>query len=370
MSGIYVHIPFCKSRCLYCGFYSTTALALQQRYIDAVCREYLLRRNSITVPATTVYIGGGTPSTLPFRCLSQLFSTVVESPAAEVTLECNPDDVTDDFAESLRQLPVNRISMGVQTFCDERLRFIGRRHCAAQVALAVKRLRRAGIGNISIDLMYGFPGETLSDWQSDIEQALSLGVEHLSAYALTYEESTPLFSLLEKGRVQAVDDELSRTMYYTLTDRLTLAGYEHYEISNFARRGRRSLHNSAYWNHTPYLGLGAAAHSFDGHTRQWNVADIVQYMEGVESGRMVTGSEQLDGDTLYNDTVMTALRTSDGLSLSRLDTAHRSYCLRQAGRYIDSGLLTLEKETARLRLTRDGLFVSDMVMADLMLVQD
>ena len=286
----------------------------------------------------------------------------------EATLECNPDDVTDDFARFLRQLPVNRISMGAQTFSDERLCYIGRRHSASQVALAVKRLRHVGIGNISIDLMYGFPGETLSDWLHDIDEALSLGVEHLSAYALTYEESTPLFRMLEHGYVKTVDEELSREMYYTLSDRLTAAGYEHYEISNFARPGHRSLHNSTYWNHTPYVGLGAAAHSFDGHCRQWNVADLLQYMSGVENGRMVTDSEQLDGDTLYNDVVMTALRTSDGLSLGRLDDHRRRYCLAQARRYIEGGLLTIEKETDRLRLTRDGLFVSDMVIADLMLV--
>lgn len=364
MSGIYVHIPFCKSRCIYCGFYSTTGLSLQRRYVEALCREYELRRNSMSHPPTTIYLGGGTPSTLPYSCLEKLFDTL--GSAAEVTLECNPDDVTEEFAQSLRRLPVNRVSMGAQTFSDDRLRFIGRRHTSQQVPQAVERLRHAGIGNISIDLMYGFPGETLNDWLSDINNVLSLQVEHLSAYALTYEEGTPLYKLLEHGRIQPIDEELSRAMYYSLVDRLTTAGYEHYEISNFARPGCRSRHNSGYWNHTPYLGLGAAAHSFDGHRRQWNVADIVQYMEGVESGQMVTESELLDGNTFYNDLIMTALRTSDGLSLERLD--NRRYCLQQAQRYIDGGLLVYDKKANRLRLTRDGLFVSDMVMADLMLV--
>ena len=368
MSGIYVHIPFCKSRCAYCGFYSTTGLSLQRRYIDAVCHEYSLRKSSINSAATTVYIGGGTPSTLPFPLLEKLLLTVVSDAAKEVTLECNPDDVTEDFALSLRRLPVNRVSMGAQTFCDERLRFIGRRHTSGQVSQAVSRLRKAGIGNISIDLMYGFPEETLDDWLSDIGNALALGVDHLSAYALTYEEGTPLHRLLAQGVIHPVDEERSREMYYMLVDRLRAAGYEHYEISNFARPDRRSRHNSAYWDHTPYLGLGAAAHSFDGHRRQWNVADIMQYMEGVESAQMVTDSELLDGDTLYNDMVMTALRTSDGLLLSRLSDRQRSYCMRQAQQYIDSGLLTRDKETDRLRLTRDGLFVSDMVITDLMLV--
>ena len=282
-------------------------------------------------------------------------------------MECNPDDVTDDFAAFLCRLPVNRVSMGAQTFSDGRLRFIGRRHTAGQVAEAVGRLRRAGIDNISIDLMYGFPGETLDEWCNDIENALSIDVEHLSAYALTYEEGTPLCRLLEQGKIQPADEELSREMYYALIDRLLAAGYEHYEISNFARPGHRSRHNSSYWSHTPYLGLGAAAHSFSENRRQWNVADVMEYIKGVESGQMVTDSEQLVGDTLYNDTVMTALRTSDGLPLSRLGHKYRRYCLVQAGRYIDSGLLAYNKETDRLRLTRDGLFVSDMVMTDLML---
>ena len=370
---------------MYCGFYSTTSLSLQRRYVEALCREYELRRNSMPCPPTTIYIGGGTPSCLPLPYLEHLFSVL--GSASEVTMECNPDDVTEGFAQSLRQLAVNRVSMGAQTFCDERLRFIGRRHTAAQVSVAVERLRHAGIGNISIDLMYGFPDETLDDWQRDIKAALALHVEHLSAYALTYEEHTPLYKLWEQGRVKPVDEELCRDMYYTLIDRLTAADYEHYEISNFARSGYRSRHNSAYWNHTPYLGLGAAAHSFDGHRRQWNVADIMQYMEGVESGEMVTDSELLDGDTLYNDLVMTALRTYDGLSLEHLDnlqssisnlqssvpnpqfSKYRHYCLDQAQRYIDGGLLVHERETDRLRLTRDGLFVSDMVMADLMLVK-
>ncbi len=377
VAGIYVHIPFCKSRCAYCGFFSTTSLELRQRYVDAVCREYELRNHigskspicPIGQPAT-VYLGGGTPSTLAPNQLEQLFATLVDGavPPVEVTMECNPDDVTPDFAVLLRRLPVNRVSMGAQTFSDERLRFIGRRHTSHQVAEAVDRLRQAGIDNISIDLMYGFPGETLDDWQRDIDKALALDVEHLSAYALTYEEGTPLHRMLEQGLIQQTDEELSRSMYYSLVDRLTAVGYEHYEISNFARPGRRSRHNSSYWNHTPYIGLGAAAHSFDGRCRSWNVADIMRYIEGVEQGRMETDCEMLEGDTLYNDLLMTALRTIDGLSLDRLDDARRRYCLRQAERYIDGGLLVYDKETGRLRLSRDGLFVSDMVMSDLMLV--
>ena len=366
MSGIYVHIPFCQSRCIYCGFYSTTGLSLRQRYVDALCREYHLRPDYIALPPTTIYIGGGTPSVLTESQLEQLFETL--GGAEEVTLECNPDDVTEEFALLLRRLPVNRVSMGAQTFSDERLRFLHRRHTSEQVTLAVERLRRAGIDNISVDLIYGFPGQALEEWETDVDKALSLNVEHLSAYALSYEEGTPLHRLLEQGRVLPVDDEQSRAMYYSLLDRTAAAGFEHYEISNFALPGRRSRHNSGYWNQTPYLGLGAAAHSFDGRSRQWNVADVVKYMEGVESGRLNYEGEMLDANTRYNEQVMTALRTIDGLSLSLFSPSERSYCLSMAARYIDGGLLVHDKEKGRLRFTRDGLFVSDMVIADLMKV--
>ena len=365
MAGIYIHIPFCKSRCVYCDFYSTTALSQRQRYVDALCAEYRLRADRVMRERVrTIYIGGGTPSMLTIPQLRQILDMLEPLHAEEITLECNPDDVTEPFASALSQLPVNRVSMGAQTFSDRRLQFLHRRHKASQVAEAVARLRAAGIRNISLDLIYGFPGETLSEWHADIDAVLTLDVEHISAYALQYEEGTALYRLLQQGQVREVDEELSRQMYYDLIDRLQQAGFEHYEISNFARKGHRSLHNSGYWNHTPYLGLGAAAHSFDGRIRQWNVADIQSYMEMVEEGNLRMEWEELDAATHYNEQVMTALRTCEGLSLSALSEAHRSYCLRQARQYVESGLLILKDD--HLVLTREGLFVSDMVISDLM----
>ena len=284
----------------------------------------------------------------------------------EVTIECNPDDVTADLAEALSQLPVNRVSMGAQTFCDRRLQFLRRRHLSAQIPVAVQRLRQAGIDNISVDLMYGFPDETLDDWLYDIQSALALQVEHLSAYALMYEEGTPLYRLLQSGEVSEVDEELSRQMYYELKDRLERAGYEHYEISNFARPGFRSRHNSSYWDQMPYLGLGAAAHSFDGHSRGWNIANVEAYIAAIEADRLPLEQEQLDADTRYNELVMTALRTCEGLDLSLLTPEQRDYCLDLAEKYVADHLLI--HEAGRLRLSRSGLFVSDMVMSDLMLV--
>lgn len=415
MAGIYIHIPFCKSRCIYCGFYSTTAFELRQRYVDAVCREMEIRGEKLEVRGEridlsaekidTIYLGGGTPSQLTFDQLHQLFiyinkvyslTTHLSPLTTEVTIEVNPDDVTVEFAAMLQQLPINRVSMGIQTFDDQRLRFLHRRHTARQAIEAVSILRTAGIRNLSIDLMYGFPGETLPDWQSDIDNALALNVEHLSAYCLMIEEGTPLHQLYRRyggtevrehenspdaGSNLAPPDprtpappteETERQMYYTLIDRLTAAGYEHYEISNFARPGFRSRHNSSYWNGTPYIGLGAAAHSFDGRSRSWNVADINAYVKSIEQGKRIFEEELLDDDTHYNDTITVALRTKEGIDLSLLTKKHRDYCMKNARRYIDDGLLELsivgDAESPTLHLTRRGLFVSDMVMSDLMMV--
>ena len=373
MSGLYVHIPFCKSRCVYCDFYSTTSMSLRQRYMDAVCREMEGRckmADGRGERIETVYLGGGTPSQLSEKQLRQFFSHIYQvfdvSSEAEVTIECNPDDVTDEFAQLLSELPVNRVSMGAQTFSPERLQFLRRRHTAEQVPQAVECLRKAGIGNISVDLMYGFPNETLEEWERDIQSVLELNVEHLSAYALQYDEGTPLYKMLERGEVSEVDEEVSRQMYYRLIDALAEADFEHYEISNWGKKGFHSRHNSSYWNQTPYIGLGAAAHSFDGENRRWNVADIQQYMEGMEKGEPCVEHEQLTPDNHYNEIVMTALRTSSGLSLKMLMPEYADYCLRQARRFMDGGLLKDDGQC--LRLTREGLFVSDMIMAELMKV--
>ena len=384
MAGIYLHIPFCKSRCIYCGFYSTTALPQRQDYTDALCAEMRLRRHYLRERVHSIYIGGGTPSMLEERQLRQLFVALAENfgpldgisevtternpdSKIEVTMECNPDDVTDRLAALIGELPVNRVSMGAQTFSDHRLAFLCRRHHAADVGRAVSHLRQAGIQNISIDLMYGFPNETLDDWHTDIDAALALEPEHISAYALQYEEGTSLYSLLQQGQVEEIDEELSRQMYYDLCDRLEAANYEHYEISNFARPGYRSRHNSSYWQQVPYLGLGAAAHSYDGTSRQWNVSNIGQYIQGISNGHPVVEQEQLDGDTQYNELIMTRLRTADGLPLSLLSPTQRRYCLNQAQRYIADGLL-IRTPDDRLRLSRHGIFVSDMLMANLMQV--
>ncbi len=378
MIGLYIHIPFCESRCIYCGFYSTTRLDQRQRYVEALCREMELRPTDDTI--ATIYLGGGTPSMLTHGQLEQLLTHIYNrynvAPDAEVTLEMNPDDVVRSGEGGggdgkspvplLDGLPVNRVSMGAQTFSAERLRFLRRRHSADEVDKAVELLRRQGIDNISIDLMFGFPGETLADWQSDIAHALALHPNHLSAYSLMYEEGTPLGKLLEQGQISEIDEELSVAMYDELADQLTATGFEHYEISNFALPGRRSRHNSSYWNATPYIGLGAAAHSYDVCTRSWNVSDLSQYMEAVEVGRLPCEMETLDDDTRYDDLVTTRLRTREGIDLCSLQPRHRDYLLRMAKPHLEQGLLA--EEDGRLHLTRRGIMVSNAVMSDLMLV--
>lgn len=374
MAGIYIHIPFCKSRCIYCGFYSTTLLDLRKKYINAVCREMELRKNYIREPFSTIYLGGGTPSLLDEAELTKLFLYINNvydvDRNAEITMECNPDDITPEFTNMLSRLPINRVSMGAQTFADSRLRLLHRRHNSDEVKHAVKLLREAGIKNISIDLMFGFPDESLSQWKEDISAALALNVEHISAYSLMYEEDTPLWKMLDTGKVKEIDEELSLTMFKELVCQLTDAGYEHYEISNFARLGYRSRHNSSYWHQVPYIGLGAAAHSFDLNSRQWNVADLKLYIEEINNGIIPMEREELDNDTTFNDIITTALRTSDGIDLNAMETRlgkrYRNTLISAAGKHIEQGLLEIRHD--RLRLTAEGIFISDMVMSDLMIV--
>ena len=374
MAGIYIHIPFCRSRCIYCGFYSTTLMGMRERYTDAVCREMELRRGYIDEPFSTIYLGGGTPSQLDAVSIEKLFLYIYKvfdvCPDAEITMECNPDDVTPELAGLLGRMPVNRISMGAQTFSDERLKFLHRRHNASDVGRAVSLLREAGIANISIDLMFGFPEETPAEWHNDIETALRLGVEHISAYSLMYEEGTALWKMLTQGSVKEADEEVSLAMYEDLTASLTASGYEHYEISNFARPEFRSRHNSSYWQQVPYIGLGAAAHSFDIKSRQWNTSDLHRYISSIENGTIPMERETLDCDTTFNDIITTALRTAEGISLSmteaRLGKRYKETLLACAEKHIGRGLLEISQ--GNLKLTEKGIFVSDMIMSDLMIV--
>ena len=370
VAGIYIHVPFCQGRCIYCDFYSTTeGEEWKSRYVDALLAELRMRRDELPLARVhSIYIGGGTPSQLPARALSGILNEVcrlfpVDSDA-EVTVEANPDDVTPEWLAALSHTPVNRLSMGVQSFDDALLRLIRRRHTAQQAVCAVEQAARHGISNVSIDLIYGLPTQTMEQWQADVRQALALDVQHLSAYSLSYEEGTPLWRMLEQGRIEEADEELSLCMYEHLIDSTRAAGFTHYEISNFCRPGRHSQHNSAYWHGVPYLGFGPGAHSYDGmRTRRWNLSDLKGYVQA--AGSMPPHqSEVLTDDELYDETVMTRLRTSEGLSLDLLTAAYRAYCMAQAEPHLRAG--RLEQAGSTIRLTRQGIFTSNDIISDLM----
>lgn len=367
--GIYIHVPFCRSRCIYCDFYSTTyGTEWKQSYVNALKHEMQLRRaevDSSRVPS--LYIGGGTPSQLPPTLLTEIFQSINDNftltKDAEVTIEANPDDVTPDWVDFLRQTPVNRISMGVQTFSDALLRFLNRRHTSRQAIEAVQYCQNAGYGNISLDLIYGLPGQSFKEWKHDVQQLLALGVPHLSAYALSYEEGTNLFKMLQEGHVAEVPDELSFRMYEHLMDEAAAAGMEHYEISNFAKPGMYARHNSSYWNNSPYLGLGPGAHSYDGgNIRRANNTSLKDYIQATDD--VPHQIEVLTPEEKYDELVMTHLRTASGLPLGLLTPKQKCYCLQMAESHIHSGNLVQEGDV--LRLSRKGIFISNSIISDLM----
>lgn len=376
MAGIYLHIPFCKRRCIYCDFFSTTQSEKKSAYVHALCQELEMRRDYLgEEEVETIYLGGGTPSQLTHEELESIFTYIYKvyrvTPDAEITLEANPDDLTPSYIATLRQLPINRISMGIQTFHEDTLKLLNRRHTARQAIEAFQQCREAGFRNISIDLMYGLPGETQEMWESDLQQAIALHPEHISAYHLIYEEGTALWELKEKHHVEEAHEELSLRLFTLLIDRLTEAGYQHYEISNFCMPGLHSRHNSSYWTSKNYLGCGPSAHSFNGMSRQWNIASLEKYIEGIQTGKPYTEKETLDLYTRYNDFIITRIRTHWGLPLSHLltefgDTLYH-YCLRMAKPHLEQGYLEIKSDS--LKLTRKGIFISDGIMSDLLWVE-
>jgi oxygen-independent coproporphyrinogen-3 oxidase len=372
MVGIYFHIPFCQTRCIYCDFFSSTSLKEKEMYVDAMCRELQDRKDYLQKQKIqTIYFGGGTPSQLSFSDFEKIFRTIrlcykdFNSQSLEITLEANPDDLTPEYLKSMVCLPFNRISLGVQSFNDKELKFLNRRHDACTAINAVERLQEAGFDNISIDLIYGLPEQTEAIWKETLKQTLDLNIRHISAYHLIYEEGTTLFRRLKQGLINPADEELSVRFFEILIDTLTEAGFEHYEISNFAKPGYRSQHNSSYWNGTHYLGIGASAHSYNGSGRRWN-----KKKHG--AGYMMYGYDEeiTDEKTAYNDFVITRLRTIDGINIWELMTLfgeeRKNYCLRQARKYFENQML--EQVDNHLRLTRKGLFVSDGIMSDLIFV--
>lgn len=373
MAGIYLHIPFCKRRCIYCDFFSTTQSERKTAYVHTLCNELKMRKEYLEGEnIETIYLGGGTPSQLDKEDFEFIFSYIYKnysiSDTPEITLEANPDDLTPEYIAMLRTLPFNRLSMGIQTFNESILKLLQRRHSARQAIEAFQNCRAAGFQNISIDLMYGLPGETLASWKEDLEQAVDLHPEHISAYHLTYEEGTALWRLREQHKVEEADEDLSVSLFCALIDRLSAAGYEHYEISNFCLPNLHSRHNSSYWMEKKYLGCGPSAHSYNGISRQWNVASLDEYIKGISAGTPVFEIEELDLYTRYNDFVITRIRTKWGMPLSKLRNEFGEelydYCLRMAAPHLNQGTLELVNDV--LRLTRKGIFISDGIMSDML----
>ena len=372
MAGIYLHIPFCKRRCIYCDFFSTTQGEKKNAYIDALCKELILRKDYIGGETVeTIYFGGGTPSQLEYEDFEKIFDTIYKvyavGPNAEITVEANPDDLTSEYLKKLRKLPFNRLSMGIQTFNDKTLKILHRRHTAAQAIEAFQRCREVGFNNISIDLIYGLPGETLEGWDKDLKQALQMQPEHISAYHLIYEEGTALWNLREQHRIKEVDEDLSVNFFKRLIHTLKDAGYIHYEISNFCLPDYHSRHNSSYWRGKKYLGCGPSAHSYNLETRQWNIASLDSYITGINQGIDVSEREELDLYTRYNERIITNIRTCWGLPLDQLKTEFGeelyTYCLKMAKPHLEQQ--TLEIRDGILKLTEEGIFTSDGIMSDL-----
>jgi oxygen-independent coproporphyrinogen-3 oxidase len=375
MSGIYLHIPFCKSRCAYCDFFSSTLLSFRKKLTDAICREIDIRRDYLSDnEINTIYFGGGTPSLLQKDDFEKIFTAInqnfVIKTDAEITLEANPDDLNEEFLAMLKSFPFNRLSIGIQSFNNELLKIINRRHTAEQAILAVCDAQKNGFANISIDLIYGLPRQNFALWKKDLQTAFSLNVQHLSAYGLTYEQGTKLWQMRENGEIAPATDSLMLRMYETLEHEAVKRGFERYEISNFARRGFRSRHNSAYWTMQQYLGVGAGAHSFDGISRQWNVASVEKYISAVAKGENFFESEVLTVADKFNDYIMLSLRTAEGIDLEYVRNNFESNfydCLTEnIKKYIADN--NIEIKNHNIILTQKGLNISNLIISDLMFV--
>lgn len=375
MRSIYIHIPFCKSRCNYCDFFSTTLLPKRHAYVDALLQEWNQRR---VTDIATIYFGGGTPSLLDPEDIERLLialspnSLIASSPtslpfreepevglgALEVSMEANPGDLDWAKLQALRQAGINRLSIGIQSFQDPLLRLIGRRHNAQQAIDAVHLAQQAGLDDISIDLMYGLPGQTMSQWQQDVQQALTLNIQHLSCYCLSYEPGTPLTHMRDKGQVSEQDEDTLNAMYDYLCEQCTQYGMEHYEISNFALPHYRSRHNSGYWTFQPYIGLGAGAHSYDGQHRRWNVSDVDAYIRGVQTGQDYWEEETLTPQQHHMEQIMLSLRTIEGIDAQLV--AHKQDILNH---YIQQGLLL--SHNSRIRVSQQGSHILNRIIEDL-----
>jgi oxygen-independent coproporphyrinogen-3 oxidase len=374
MAGIYIHIPFCKTICTYCDFYKTTNFSKKNELIKAIIEEIKIRKDYLTEEVTTIYFGGGTPSTLSIhdinKILKKLSTTFLLSSNVEVTLEANPDDLTLEYLNDLRKIGVNRLSIGIQSFDDNQLKIINRRHNAETAINCIQLAQKAKFDNISIDLIFGLPTQSLDSWKSQVNTAMQLEVQHISAYGLMYEEKTQLYKQLKTGEITPIDDDTLIEMYNYLTETTAKNNFEQYEISNFSKPNFKSLHNSAYWKQTPYLGIGPSAHSYNGVSRQWNIASNTQYCKRIAQNSPFFEKETLTPQDKYNDFVIVRIRTLEGINLLQLksdfDDIYYNHCLQNAQKHIENNTLIIENNF--LHLTHKGIMISDSIITDLIIV--
>ena len=376
MAGLYIHIPFCTQKCIYCDFLSGTNLSLREQFVDALIAEMDCYPNFFNNdPLRTIYFGGGTPSLLSVEELGRIYRAIADrwdvSKVEEFTMECNPDDLSEEYLRALCELPINRLSIGVQSFVDNELHWLNRRHTATEAIEAVERAKQIGFKNITIDLMFALPVQTIKSLNYSIDKALELGVQHISAYSLMFEPDSKITKLMELNRLQPIDEDIAADMFELLSTRLTSASYEQYEISNYAKLGFHSRHNSGYWHGMRYLGLGPSAHSFNGEKRWYNIAHTIKYNNLVKDDNLkVKREEILTPDERFNELVFTALRTKIGVDLQdlRIRFGESSYnqLLRQTKKYIDAGNMHILN--GRLSLTHKGIYISDSIISDFMIV--
>lgn len=375
MAGIYVHVPFCRRKCYYCDFYKTVNLSLTSKYISALKKEVIQRKNYLDNESVeTIYFGGGTPSVLNESELAEILDFLNQHfnvfPSVEITFEANPDDLSIEYLNEIYRAGVRRLSIGIQSFQNEFLKKMNRRHDANQAVEAVENAAKTGFNDISVDLIYGLPGLTREQWKADLTRVFQLPVQHLSAYHLTYHEGTPFYTWLKKGTLKQLKEEESILQFQMLIEMAKENGFEQYEISNFARDRKYSKHNSSYWKGIKYLGLGPSAHSFNGVSRSWNVSHIESYIKAIETGLPYSEEEILTENNKFNEYVLTRLRTIWGVSAGDLESsfgsAKATWFQQNIGKYVTPGLV--KQQDGIYTLTENGMFVSDEIMANLMFI--
>lgn len=374
MAGVYIHIPFCRKACHYCNFHFSTSLQLQENFVTALLREIELQKNYLSQPVSTIYFGGGTPSILPLANIRNIISGLKKSfiieNNAEITLEANPDDITSEKLAEWKQIGINRLSIGVQSFIQEDLAWMNRAHNAAQALDCITLAQKAGFNNLTIDLIYGTPVLSDEDWEKNVNTAIALQIPHLSCYALTVEPKTALEKLIKQKTLADVDAEKQARHFELLMQWMKEAGYEHYEISNFAKPGFRSRHNSSYWQGKSYLGLGPSAHSFNGTSRQWNIANNALYIQSLLKGIVPFEEEVLTNEQQLNEYVMTSLRTMEGISLQKVirdfGNDKYEYLIKTAQPQLDYQHLTVENDY--MKTTTKGKLLADGIAADLFIL--